>query len=175
MKIRPVWIRVVPCGRTDVTKLVLTFRNFVKAPKNWKYKFQNRLWKHVKNIVNIILEFHATSCETYSSIININTLRCNEYFNESLRHSNQLFFKHVPSAVPCVIRKIYWASHRSQLNQSSATLRVPNITVRLQMNGAVSKVNKKFISHLTRAKRTPLAAATVPVSYVLTFWWRIFF
>ena len=37
----------------------------------------------------------------------------------------------------------------------------------LQMNGAVSKVNKKFISHLTRAKPTPLAAATVPVSYVL--------
>ena len=35
------------------------------------------------------------------------------------------------------------------------------------MNGAVSKVNKKFISHLTRAKRTPLAAATVPVSYAL--------
>ena len=34
----------------------------------------------------------------------------------------------------------------------------------LQVNGAVSKVNKKFISHLTRAKRTPLAAATVPVS-----------
>ena len=35
------------------------------------------------------------------------------------------------------------------------------------MNGAVSKVNKEFISHLTRAKPTPLAAATVPVSYVL--------
>ena len=35
------------------------------------------------------------------------------------------------------------------------------------MNGAVSKVNKKFISHLTRAQRTLLAAATVPVSYVL--------
>ena len=35
------------------------------------------------------------------------------------------------------------------------------------MNGAVSKVNKKFISHLTRAKLTPLAAATVPVSCVL--------
>ena len=30
------------------------------------------------------------------------------------------------------------------------------------MNGAVSKVNKKFISHLTRAKRTPSATATVP-------------
>ena len=35
------------------------------------------------------------------------------------------------------------------------------------MNGAVSKVNKKFISHLTRAKRTPLAAATVLVSHAL--------
>ena len=40
-------------------------------------------------------------------------------------------------------------------------------TVCLQMNGAVSKVNKKFISHLTRAQRTPLAAATVQVSHAL--------
>ena len=37
----------------------------------------------------------------------------------------------------------------------------------LKMNGAVSKVDKKFISHLTRAKRTPLAAATVQVSHAL--------
>ena len=37
----------------------------------------------------------------------------------------------------------------------------------LQMNGAVSKVNKKFISHLTRAQRTPSAAATVRVSHAL--------
>ena len=35
------------------------------------------------------------------------------------------------------------------------------------MNDAVSKVNKEFISHLTRAKRTPLAAATVQVSHAL--------
>ena len=35
------------------------------------------------------------------------------------------------------------------------------------MNGAVSKFNKKFISHLTRAKPTPSAAATVQVSHVL--------
>ena len=35
------------------------------------------------------------------------------------------------------------------------------------MTGAVSKVNKKFISHLTRAKRTPSAAATVQVSHAL--------
>jgi hypothetical protein len=35
------------------------------------------------------------------------------------------------------------------------------------MNGAVSKINKKFIYHLTRAKRTPSAAATVQVFYAL--------
>ena len=40
-------------------------------------------------------------------------------------------------------------------------------TVCLQINGAVSKVNKKFISHLTVANRTPSAAATVQASYVL--------
>ena len=37
----------------------------------------------------------------------------------------------------------------------------------LQMNGAVSKVNKKFISHITRAQPTPLAAANVQVSRAL--------
>jgi len=34
-------------------------------------------------------------------------------------------------------------------------------------NGAVSKVSKKFVSHLTRAQRTPSAAATVQVSHAL--------
>ena len=36
-----------------------------------------------------------------------------------------------------------------------------------QKNGAVSKVNKKLISHFTRAQRTPSAAATVQVSHAL--------
>ena len=36
-----------------------------------------------------------------------------------------------------------------------------------QMNGAVSKVNKKFSSHLTRAQRTPSTSATVQVSHAL--------
>ena len=36
-----------------------------------------------------------------------------------------------------------------------------------QRNGAVSKVNKEFISHFTRAQRTPSAAATVQVSHAL--------
>jgi len=34
-----------------------------------------------------------------------------------------------------------------------------------QKNGAVSEVNKKFISHLTGAQRTPSVAATVQVSH----------
>jgi hypothetical protein len=39
----------------------------------------------------------------------------------------------------------------------------------LKKNGAVSKINKKkCISHLTQAKRTPSAAATVQVFYALT-------
>ena len=37
----------------------------------------------------------------------------------------------------------------------------------LQKNGAFSKVDKKLISHLTRAKRTPSAAATVQLSHAL--------
>ena len=36
-----------------------------------------------------------------------------------------------------------------------------------QKNGAVSKVNKKLISHLIRAQRTPSTAATVQVSHAL--------
>ena len=35
------------------------------------------------------------------------------------------------------------------------------------MNGAISQVNKKFIYHLTWAKPTPSAAATVQVSHAL--------
>jgi hypothetical protein len=40
-------------------------------------------------------------------------------------------------------------------------------TVRSQKNGAGSKVNNKFISHLTLAQLTLSAAATVQVSHVL--------
>jgi hypothetical protein len=36
-----------------------------------------------------------------------------------------------------------------------------------QKNGAVSKVNKNFMSHITRAQHTPSAAATVQVSHAL--------
>ena len=56
----------------------------------------------------------------------------------------------------------------SLLSALIVTDHVPHpYTVCLQMNGAVSEVNKKFISHLTWAQRTPSAAATVKVSHVL--------
>jgi hypothetical protein len=40
-------------------------------------------------------------------------------------------------------------------------------TVYSQKNGAVSKVSRKFISQLTRVKRTLSAAATVHISHML--------
>ena len=46
-------------------------------------------------------------------------------------------------------------------------LKINNYTGYTQKNGAVSKVNKKFISHLTRAQRTPSVAATAQVSQAL--------
>ena len=46
----------------------------------------------------------------------------------------------------------------------------PNCTGYTQKNGVVSKVNKKLISHLTRAQHTPSAAATVQVSHALHAW-----
>jgi len=49
-----------------------------------------------------------------------------------------------------------------------ARARVANIyTGYAQKYAAVSKVNKKFISYLTRAQRTPSAAANVRVSHAL--------
>jgi len=37
-----------------------------------------------------------------------------------------------------------------------------------QNNGAVSKVKEKFISYITRAQRSPSAAATVQVTHALS-------
>jgi len=58
-------------------------------------------------------------------------------------------------------------------NQSNTTVFIMqklHVCVRTgytEKNGAVSKVNKKCISHLTQAQRTPSAAATVQVSHWL--------
>jgi len=47
------------------------------------------------------------------------------------------------------------------------TTEISSYTGYTQKNGAVSKVNKEFISRLTQAQRTPSAAATVQVSHAL--------
>jgi len=68
------------------------------------------------------------------------------------------FFKHIVT---------YFLSYRPNVFHStlfSTTLSIQGIHKRM---GAVSKVNKKFISHLTRAQRTPSTAATVQVSHAL--------
>ena len=55
-----------------------------------------------------------------------------------------------------------------EFNSANASDPSQNIyTGYTQKNGAVSKGNKKFISHLTRAQRTPSAAAAVQVSHTL--------
>ena len=63
--------------------------------------------------------------------------------------------------IKCLIEHFHRHSIAVSLNSTQGN------TGCLQMNGAVSKVNKKFISHLTRAKHTPSAAATVQVSHAL--------
>jgi len=35
MKIRPVEAEFFPCGRTDITKLIVAASNFANAPKYW--------------------------------------------------------------------------------------------------------------------------------------------
>ena len=60
--------------------------------------------------------------------------------------------------------------NRPTNSESLYLLRYPGplYTGYTQKNGADSKVNKKFISHLTGAQLTPSAAATVQVSHALT-------
>ena len=71
----------------------------------------------------------------------------------------------------CIISPTVWVienvpNRHQNITDTDVTQR-STYTVRLQKNGAVPKVNKKFISHLTRAQRTPKAAATIQVSHAL--------
>jgi hypothetical protein len=35
-----IWRRIVPCGQTDMTKLIVAFRNFAKAPNKLSWRMQ---------------------------------------------------------------------------------------------------------------------------------------
>ena len=57
--------------------------------------------------------------------------------------------------------------HSVEISLQKASLHALEYIGYTQKNVAVSKVNKKFISHLTQAQRTPSAAAAVQVSHAL--------
>ena len=78
------------------------------------------------------------------------------YSNETIYDSREYWF-----ILNCFSHWKPW------LDRSLSSLSVSRYTEYTRKIGAVSKVNKKFISHLTRAQRTPSAAATVQVSRAL--------
>jgi hypothetical protein len=43
--------RVVPCGQTDMMKLIVAFRNFVKAPKKDKTRFYAEFHTHFTGFI----------------------------------------------------------------------------------------------------------------------------
>ena len=59
-----------------------------------------------------------------------------------------------------------FSGHMDPVQITTMYFDIPN-TGCVQKNGAVSKVNKKLTSHLTREQRTPSAAETVQVSHAL--------
>jgi hypothetical protein len=61
----------------------------------------------------------------------------------------------------------WWVSYWTSLVFRKAVWVALSYTGCSQKNGAILKVNKKRISHLTRAQLTPSAAATVQVSHAL--------
>ena len=79
----------------------------------------------------------------------------------------ELYFSSIPPLLHAADTLLICWAHLTTEKEFYLSKHVKLNTVCLQMNGAVSKVNKKFISHLTRAKCTPSAAATVQVSHVL--------
>ena len=75
--------------------------------------------------------------------------------------------KEILQIVVCILRAVkgVFTLHISEKNTVSIYIYI--CTGYTQKNVAVSKVNKKFLSHLTRAQRSPSAAATVQVSHAL--------
>jgi hypothetical protein len=91
-----------------------------------------------------------------SNCHNINTLRQEVSLKWYLKNQ----FLHHRKHYICI-------TNASKLFREVITVFCKSYTGYTQKNGAVSKVNKKFISHLTWAQRTPSAAATVQVSHAL--------
>ena len=73
----------------------------------------------------------------------------------------------IPETAMCLLFiEVVCTVHRNQLRKWANKMHFL-YTGYTQKNGAVSKINKKFIFQLTRAQRTPSAVATVHVSHAL--------
>jgi hypothetical protein len=80
--------RVVPCGRTDMTKLLVASRNFVKAPKNGSTMIHVCIWRLCTQVMKLSLMPYASCVTMYYQ-----TILC--------YHSN------IVTSVTLNIRKIY--------------------------------------------------------------------
>ena len=76
--------RVVPCGRTDMTKLIAPFRNSAKAPKNCR-KFKNKLYERwlskVQAIFLFLLKRKSCRCTIPYSTAELQTAQTKYYRN----------------------------------------------------------------------------------------------
>jgi hypothetical protein len=141
--------------QADMTKLIVCLRNFANA-SNCDVEYGLPYFLASQRIIiepttNYLLFFWLTL--PYGRKI---------YFFLNLRNSSRKTekFKFTRTGRPTVDK-----SHKSSHNAKPRLIQ--NYTGYKQNNGAVSKVNKKFISHLTRAQCTLSAAATVQVSHAL--------
>jgi len=100
-----------------------------------------------------------------SDVVNYRYIRLHK-----LQHTGTWMAAAWPSHRPCYRPTVFLFRHVLLIALSFLQRRVRRPlqnTGYTQKNCAVSKVNKKFISHLTRAQRTPSAATTVQVSHAL--------
>jgi hypothetical protein len=99
--------------------------------------------------------------------------KCNTQDNKQIFSAGMFASPHQPNT-----QTVTSASEHFPVRRSSATLRTISQCIHnFELNGCYIQgihkrmvqfqVNKKFISQLSRAQRTPSAAATVPVSHAL--------
>ena len=105
----------------------------------------------------------GTSCCTQKSL---NVIKCFKVLSETFLEL-YLYRENTQMILECSCWMIKSARGNTvSLNRLKTKVNA-YYTGHTQKNGAVSKVNKKFISHHTRAQRTPSAAATVQVSHAV--------
>ena len=104
---------------------------------------------------------HCSSYYTYNTLTSCSSIWINFLLMLNFRN-----FSYAPCLLKWVV--LFVCTYSYFINKFHDVFRCCKYSV-FKMNGAVSKVNKKFISHLTRAQRTPSTAATTSSSlFMLT-------